>query len=123
MFEYTPTESIIRDHQKGYYAALEEADGSGESTVFIEFCLEAILKSLGEFLDELKPEPITTESRLEIARSQFGKNWFSRKDYIKFFKTISTATASRDLSYGVTSTSIEKQGDKATTEYRFIQGQ
>ena len=101
LFEYVPIESVIRDNQKKYYSSLGEADSSGESTVFIEFCLEAILNSLSEFLDELKPEPLTTDSRLESASGQFGSNWFSRKDYIKFFKTISTATASRDLSSGV----------------------
>lgn len=119
LFEYTPIESVIRDDQKKYYSALERADKSGESTVFIEFCLEAILSSLTKFLDELKPEPLTTESRLEYAKGEFGKRWFSRKDYIRFFKTISTATASRDLFSGVGSRSIEKRGDKATTEYRF----
>ncbi|MFA4973175.1 MAG: Fic family protein [bacterium] len=120
LFEYTPIESVIRDHQKDYYSALENADKSSESTVFIEFCLEAILNSLSSFLDELKPEPLTTESRLENAKGQFGKNWFSRKDYIRFFKTISTATASRDLLFGMESKLLEKKGDKATTEYRFV---
>ncbi len=120
LFEYVPVESVIRDNQKKYYSALGKADSSGESTVFIEFCLEAILKSLSEFLDELKPEPLTTDSRLENASSRFGRSWFSRKDYIKFFKTISTATASRDLSSGVESKKLEKRGEKAITEYRFI---
>lgn len=120
LFEYTPIESVIRDHQEDYYAALENADKSGESTVFIEFCLEAILNSLSSFLDELKPEPLTTESRLENAKGQFGRNWFSRKDYIRFFKTISTATASRDLLFGMESKLLEKKGAKATSEYRFV---
>lgn len=120
LFEYAPIESVIRDNQKKYYSALEKADKSGESTVFIEFCLEVILNSLTEFLDELKPEPLTTESRLENASGQFGRSWFSRRDYIKFFKTISTATASRDLLSGVESKKLEKRGEKAITEYKFI---
>ena len=104
LFEYVPIESVIRDNQKKYYSALGKADSSG----------------LSEFLDELKPEPLTTDSRLENASNQFGRSWFSRKDYIKFFKTISTATASRDLSSGVESKKLEKRGEKAITEYRFI---
>lgn len=119
LFEYAPIESVIRDDQKGYYSALEKADKSGESTLFIEFCLEAILKSLTGFLDQLKPGPLTVESRLEKAGSKFSKNWFSRKEYINFFKTISSATASRDLLFGVDSKILEKRGDKALTEYRF----
>ena len=120
LFEYVPIESVIRDNQKKYYSALGRADKNGESTVFIEFCLEVILESLSGFMDEFKPEPLTTESRLENARSQFGKNWFSRKDYVQFFKTISTATASRDLVAGIGVKTLEKRGEKATTEYRFI---
>lgn len=119
LFEYIPVESVIRDNQKKYYSALEKADKSGESTVFIEFCLDVILKSLTDFMDELKPEPLTTESRLERARSQFCGNWFSRKDYVRFFKTISTATASRDLLAGIDVKLLKKRGDKATTEYKF----
>ena len=120
LFEFIPIESVIRDHQKDYYSVLEKADKSGESTIFIEFCLEAILNGLSKFLDDLKPEPLTTESRLENAQGQFGTNWFSRKDYIKFFKTISTATASRDLQSGISSKLLIKRGDKATTEYKFV---
>ena len=119
LFEYVPVESVIRDNQKKYYSALGKADKIGESTVFIEFCLEVILKSLTGFMDELKPEPLTTESRLEKARGQFDKSWFSRKDYILYFKTISTATASRDLLSGVDFKILERRGDRSTTEYRF----
>lgn len=120
IFEFVPFESVIRDHQKDYYRTLGKADKSGESTVFIEFCLGSILKSLAGFLDDLRPEPLTTESRLEKARGQFGKLWFSRKDYISFFKTISTATASRDLLFGIKRQMFEKRGEKATTQYRFV---
>ena len=119
LFEYVPIESVIRDNQKKYYSALGKSDKSGESTIFIEFCLDVILKSLSGFMGELKPEPLTTQGRLENARGQFGKKWFSRKDYIRFFKTISTATASRDLLTGVKEKALDKTGEKATTEYRF----
>ncbi|MFA4873841.1 MAG: Fic family protein [bacterium] len=119
LFEYVPVESVIRDNQEGYYSVLEQSDKIGESTAFIEFCLKAILDSLAKFVDELKPEPLTAESRLAIARDKFGKQWFSRKDYIAFFKTISTATASRDMLAGITSDMLQKRGEKAVTEYRF----
>lgn len=120
LFEYVPVESVVRDNQKDYYRSLGESDKAGESTVFIEFCLKVILNSLSMFIDELKPEPLTTESRLEVAKNRFERKWFSRKDYIQFFKTISTATASRDLLSGVTLKMLEKRGEKATTEYRFL---
>jgi hypothetical protein len=56
---------------------------------------------------------------LERARSEFGKARFSRKDYMKLHKTISTATASRDLAEGVAAGIMSRQGDKAAAEYRF----
>ncbi len=43
---------------------------------------------------------------------------FSRKDYIAFFKNISSATASRDLKYAVEKSLIKKYGDKKTSIYQ-----
>lgn len=45
-FNSVPTESIIRDNQQRYYDALEKSGSMGESTPFIEFMLEVILKTL-----------------------------------------------------------------------------
>lgn len=119
LFEYVPFESVIRDKQKAYYKALGEADKEGESTKFIEFCLESILSSLTALVDNVKERPHTTESRIDAARERFGEGWFSRKDYLSVFKTISSATASRDLVSGVKDKIIERRGEKARTEYRF----
>jgi hypothetical protein len=44
---------------------------------------------------------------------------FSRKDYLKLHKTVSTATASRDLKAGVNAETLSRQGDKAAAVYRF----
>jgi Fic family protein len=46
IFSLLPTESIIRDHQEHYYSAIENSTQMGESTPFIEFMLEMILKSM-----------------------------------------------------------------------------
>lgn len=46
IFEFLPLESIIKEHQEGYYKALGDADSRSESTPFIEFMLEAIYKTL-----------------------------------------------------------------------------
>jgi len=119
IFEYSPVESIIRDRQKEYYKALGTSDKSGESTPFIEFCLKAIHDSLKELLKNLKPEPHTPVSRLELARGQFNKEWFGRREYLQFFKTISTATASRDLLQGVKNKTLLVKGQKVLTKYKF----
>jgi len=44
----------------------------------------------------------------------------SRKDYLDYFKTISSATASRDLHLGVDKNLLKKKGDKSKTKYLFI---
>lgn len=49
LFSLIPIESVVRDNQKKYYDALENSGSVGESTPFIEFMLEIILKSLKEF--------------------------------------------------------------------------
>jgi Fic family protein len=45
---WLPVESVIREQQKEYYRTLAAADRAGQSTVFIEFLLSALLKALGE---------------------------------------------------------------------------
>jgi len=42
VFEYVPIESVIRDHQEEYYAALEVSDKSGDSTAFVQFSLGGV---------------------------------------------------------------------------------
>jgi Fic family protein len=46
VFNAIPTESIIREYQEEYYNALEASGNVGESTPFVEFMLEVILKTL-----------------------------------------------------------------------------
>ncbi|OHE08977.1 MAG: cell filamentation protein Fic [Sulfurimonas sp. RIFOXYD12_FULL_33_39] len=46
IFSLLPTESIVRDYQEQYYSAIENSTQMGESTPFIEFMLEMILKSM-----------------------------------------------------------------------------
>ena len=47
-FSWVPMESLIHDHQEGYYNALAISDSQGESTVFIQFMLEIIREALAE---------------------------------------------------------------------------
>ena len=52
IFAYMPIESIVRNNQAKYYDALEESGSVGESTPFIEFMLEIIIKSLKDYIKE-----------------------------------------------------------------------
>ena len=48
LFANIPVESLIYEHQPEYYAALNQSTNNAESSVFIEFILNAILQSLLE---------------------------------------------------------------------------
>ncbi|WP_066403074.1 Fic family protein [Aliarcobacter cryaerophilus] len=55
IFSLLPTESIVRDYQEEYYKAIEDSTELGESTPFIEFMLEMILKSMQNIKDDNVP--------------------------------------------------------------------
>ena len=119
LFEYIPMESIVREKQKEYYKVLAQADKPGDSTRFIEFMLKVIFQAAREFLVNVKPQIQTAKTRLKLAGDHFQKKPFSRKDYLVFHKNISTATASRDLFFGVKQKILKRSGAKALTWYRF----
>ena len=48
IFAMLPVETIIRDRQQDYYAALGQSDHAADATAFIEFMLNAILRAIEE---------------------------------------------------------------------------
>jgi len=48
IFSLLPIESVVRDRQKDYYAALGQSDKDADATVFVEFMLDAILQTVKE---------------------------------------------------------------------------
>ena len=119
LFEFTPIETVVRDRQSEYYSSLGASDKKGDATPFIEFSLATILESLTSLSATLRPEPLSAGSRLQIASENFGADFFTRKAYLAIFKSISTATASRDLAFGVEQKRIVKTGEKALAKYKF----
>lgn len=119
IFKYVPIESLIEKNQKNYYESLEKSDKQGDSTQFIEFMLEVILKSLQEFDSEIMGVVSTFENRLNKAQEHFHKNLFTRKLYMELFKTISSASASRDLKEASKRGLLKKIGDKNQAQYQF----
>ncbi len=118
VFAHVPVESAVKDRQAEYYEVLGRCDKTGKSTEFIEFALQATLEALGSVTSS-SARTMTSSERLEEACAGFAKRWFSRKDYIARFPSLSPATASRDLKAGVDAGLIERDGDKATSRYRF----
>lgn len=118
VFEFLPFETLIGNNQKKYYQALSTSDKQGASTSFIEFMLKILSTSLDELLSE-KLGPISSEERIRLFLSS-GVKEFSRKKYMTYFKTISSATASRDLALAVKANFVKKMGDKSKTIYKAV---
>ncbi len=116
VFEYLPFETLIKSTQEEYYKALEKSDKNGESTEFIEYMLSVLEKSLSELLD-FNNRILSGRERLEYFLT-LNKKEFTRKDYMNFFKNISTSTASRDLFQGVNENIIVRIGEKNKTKYK-----
>jgi Fic family protein len=118
VFEFLPIESLIKARQKEYYKVLSEADNKGNSTGFIEFMLQILNESLEELLSNQNVN-LTSDDRIQLFRDKIGKEKFTRQDYLRHFKDISSATASRDLKNAVDRGILSKTGDKRMTQYKF----
>lgn len=118
VFEFLPIETLIKKRQEKYYEVLGKSDNTGESTLFIEFMLEIILESLSELLN-IQNVSLLNIDRINLFKTIIKEDYFTRKDYLKNFREISLATASRDLKFAVDNGLIEKFGDKNTTRYKF----
>lgn len=121
VFEYLPVEMLIKQRQAEYYNALAKSDKAGDSTAFVEFMLSVIDDALEELLSS-QPVHLTAEDRIRLFRNQAKDEIFSRKEYMRYFKDISTATASRDLKQATEAGILNKSGDGRVTVYRFKKG-
>ncbi|PHQ81219.1 MAG: cell filamentation protein Fic [Coxiella sp. (in: Bacteria)] len=119
VFEFLSVELLIKENQNTYYDILGTCDASGESTLFVEFMLALILDELEHYKKVVTYAPKTKQDRLELAAAHFKKQWFSRQKYMIFHKTVSSATASRDLRYAVDSGMLEMQGAQRLSRYHF----
>ena len=116
IFEFLPFETLISENQNEYYNALAISDKEGKSTKFIEYMLKIIEISLSELLEN-STKKLNNEDRIQIFLENRNTD-FTRKDYMNYFKDISSATASRDLKHAVENGLISKIGDKKTTTYK-----
>ena len=117
VFESLPFETLIQKTQSEYYEALAKSDKMGKSKVFIEYMLQILDEALENLL-HFKGKTIHPEDRMTYFLS-LGKSPFTRKDYMEVFKTISTATASRDLKKAVKEEKLRAEGIGNKTIYIF----
>ena len=120
VFEYIPFETLINDSQHEYYAALKASDKEGKSTRFIEYMLSVIDNSLDDAI-AVRSHKLSGVERINYFL-ELTDNQFSRKDYMLVFKTISTATASRDIQQGVELGILRKTGTGNKTKYKKTKG-
>ena len=115
VFEFLPFETLISKTQDEYYKSLALSDKSGKSTIFIEYMLGVIEKSL-ETLLNYNNRVLKDIDRLEYFL-KLGIKEFNRKDYMNIFKDLSSATASRDLKKGMGMSMFESVGNLNKTKY------
>ncbi len=122
IFEYIPTEVLIKNAQEQYYDVLGKCDAMRESTLFIEFSLQIINQALDDYQESSPPRAFDSSTRMEYAKSQLKNVWFSRKDYMTCITELSLPTASRDLAFGVKQGILLKRGSHNQTRYSFNGG-
>lgn len=118
VFDYLPIETLIKKTQTEYYEVLSMCDKQGESTLFIEYMLNIINEALEDLLSS-QPINLIGEDRIKFFKGIIREESFSRKDYMRHFKDISSATASRDLREATAMNILEKSGDGRVTTYKF----
>ncbi|MES2617114.1 MAG: Fic family protein [Bacteroidota bacterium] len=115
VFEFLPFETLISKTQNEYYQSLALSDKTGKSTVFIEYMLGVIEKSLENLLN-YNNRILKDTDRLSYFLT-LGIREFTRKDYMNVFKNLSSATASRDLKKGIELNLFESEGNFNKTKY------
>lgn len=121
-FAWLPVESMIHAHQREYYAAINTANGAGESTAFIEFMLSTIKASL---IDAIRTSDEMSDEMVDKATLRWGKikAFLDTHDYImnadvRVLCGVSAATANRILSGLVTDGKLVKYREHGHWVYR-----
>ena len=68
IFSAIPIESVVKETQQDYYDALENSGNMGESTPFIEFMLEAILKACENEINNQNNVPLSVPKNVPLKR-------------------------------------------------------
>ena len=87
IFEYLPIETLVFENQQKYYDALSKSEKEASSTIFIEFMLEMILKTIDKFdsntyLDKIKNNCIASLTKTEKEILNKLLNYFENNEFI-----------------------------------------
>lgn len=120
VFAFLPVEAFIHRTQAAYHAALEYADRREDCGNFIIYMMERIDEALAEVLTARDPV-LQGSGRMALFIRQGPQRAFSRKDYLRFFPELSTASASRDLREAVDDRRLLREGTGRTAIYRKVE--
>ena len=126
IFSAIPIESVIKETQQEYYNALEASGTMGESTPFIEFMLEAILKSCENELINGKNVPINVPKNVPIKRldkilSLIADNSSITIDQLAQLCKVSDKTIKRDITKLKEQGLLERQGSLKSGFWKLLQ--
>lgn len=117
VFDFITFENRIYEKQREYRKLLTAAIETKDPVPFILFLFDLLDVSLEEYLRKQKTT-LNNDDRMAIFIDAFEGKSFTRQDYLRRFKNISSVTASRDLRAAVENNIILKMGDKRLSKYK-----
>ncbi len=115
IFEFLPYEKLIHQNPKAYHRVLANSEAAGHPSEFIGYMLQVIAGALNEY-EGMGKKSLSPSDRI-LYFHKLGMPSFTRRDYMKVNRNISTATASRDLEKGVNAGLFGKRGIGNATIY------
>lgn len=115
-FEFLAWEKEILTEKKRYYSRLPGRDRNTDTTQFVTYMLKIIDLALSNLLETCR-KLVRPMDRIRYFYT-LGLSSFTRKDYMRIHKNISTATASRDLELGVDTGFFIQKGIRNKTTYQ-----
>ena len=122
IFAWLPVESIIHDRQREYYDAINASNNAADSTVFIEFMLNAIKASLIEAINMSDEMSDAAESKT-ASRAKAIEQFLTQHPYVmnadvRTLCSVSAATANRILAGLAADGVLEKYREGGHWAYR-----
>jgi len=123
IFSAIPIESVVRDNQEMYYKALEDSGSVGESTPFIEFMLQIILKTLEKLKKESVPKNVPKNvplKRLDKILRLIDKNRNITISKLSLQLKVSDKTIKRDVAKLKDENRLKRVGSLKTGHWEII---
>lgn len=122
IFAWLPIESMIHDRQEEYYRAINAANLTADSTVFIEFMLEAIRDTMLEAVDWSAPVSLSkadkVSAREDVVIDYLKDNSAITNSDVRDLLNVSSATANRILNSMVDKGKLVRFRSGKTWAYR-----